>query len=149
MQLQRGTRKHKGQRGSATVESALVMLPFLAMALTVVNLGLNFFLVDALQDRASIAARYAALDPTNTQGAKNMLLYGSDTAAQEGDVVAPPPAFMGLSESSVSVVRLDPNTPADRIVLTITGAQLPSFVPGFSKAITANTISATVPVELP
>ncbi len=149
MDSQRRKRDRRGQRGSATVEGALVMIPFLAMALTVVNLGLNFFLIDALQDRASLAARFAALDPTNVEGAKNMLLYGTDQPPGDGTVTTPSPTFMGLDGSSVSVVRLGANTPQDRIVLTISGAQMPSFVPGVKQSITAKAISATVPVELP
>jgi len=45
------------------------MLPFLALVMSIINLGLNFFLVDALQDRANMAARYVALNPSDTQGA--------------------------------------------------------------------------------
>lgn len=125
------------------------MVPFLAMALSVVNLGLNFFLIDALQDRASMAARYAALNPADVSGAKSMLLYGSQQAPLDSDVMAPPPAFMDLDESSVTVQRLDANTPSDRIVLRINNPKLPMFIPGLSNSITAKPITATVPVELP
>jgi hypothetical protein len=137
------------QRGSASVEGALVMLPFLALVMSIINLGLNFFLVDALQDRANMAARYVALNPSDVQGATNMLLYGMADQPADADVLTPPPSFMDLTASNISVQHLDVGRPTERVVLTINDAKLPVFVPGVKQTIFSQPTSATVPVEVP
>jgi hypothetical protein len=143
------TAKKRGQRGSAMVESALVLLPFMAMTMGIVNLGLNFFLIDALQDRAALGARYASLNPTDTVGATNMLLYGSPTGAKDGDSIVPPPGYMGMDAANVSMVRLDPGLPTERVQVGIYGYKLPMFIPGVSPDWIGKPITATVPVETP
>jgi hypothetical protein len=146
---QQSRRARRRQRGSATVEGALVMLPFLALIMSIINLGLNFFLIDALQDRANMAARHVALNPSDVQGATNMLLYGMSNVPGPSDVVTPPPGFMGLSESNVVIHHIDVGLPTERVVLTINDARLPIFVPGAKGSIFSQPITATVPVEVP
>lgn len=126
-----------------------MLLPFLALTMSIINLGLNFFLIDALQDRANMAARFVALDPTNVDGGKSMLLYGLSTPPGPSEVIVPPPSFMDLTESNVTVTRYDVGTPNDRIVLTINNAKLPLFVPGLAGHIVNKPVTATVPVEIP
>jgi hypothetical protein len=151
MMREQQTRKSskKGQRGTAMVEAALVLLPFMAMTMGIVNLGLNFFLIDALQDRAALGARYASLNPSDSAGTTNMLLYGSATGAKEGDSIVPPPGYMGMDASNVSMVRLDVGLPTERVQVGIYGYKLPMFIPGVSPEMIGKPISATVPVETP
>lgn len=148
-QRPRMTSKRRAQRGTAMVEAALVLLPFMAMMLGIVNLGLNFFLVDALQDRAALAARYASLHPEDAAGTRNMLLYGSTSAVKSDEVVSPNTGYMGMDESNVSVVRLDVGLPSERLVVTISGYDLPMFIPGVAPHVVGAPIVATVSAEVP
>lgn len=147
--IQRKRARRSGQRGSSMVEAALVLLPFMAMTLGIVNLGLNFFLIDALQDRASLGARYAALNPGDAAGTTNMLLYGSPTGASGVDLIIPAPGYMGMNSSNVSIVRLDVGLPSERVQVGIHRYTLPMFIPGVSPQLIGAPISATVPVETP
>ena len=138
--------RRPNQRGSTMLEGALVLIPFMAMMLGVINLGLNFFLVDALQDRAMMGARHAAIYPTDTTGATNMILYGSPQGTTTG---GPSPAYMGLTSSNVSIVRQATGTTSERFVVTLTGYRLPFFIPGFSQDIIGKPITATISIEAP
>jgi hypothetical protein len=131
------------------VEAALVLLPFMAMTMGIVNLGLNFFLIDALQDRAALAARYASLNPSDSTGTANMLLYGSPGGMTKGDSIVPSPGYMGMDAGNVSMVRLDVGLPTERVQVGIYGYKLPMFIPGVSPEMIGKPITATVPVETP
>lgn len=139
-------RDRKRQRGAALVEGALVLLPFMTLILGIVSLGLNFFLVDALQDRAAMAARYAALNPSDSAGTKNMMLYGVPELGDE-QISTPPPSYLNMTEGNVSVTRYDVGLPSDRMVVTIQGYRLPLFIPGQVPSLVGAPISATIPVE--
>lgn len=147
--MQRKRVRRHGQRGSSMVEAALVLLPFMGMTLGIVNLGLNFFLIDALQDRASLGARFASLNPSDAAGTTNVLLYGSPEGERGGDPIAPTPGYLGMNSSNVSMVRLDVGLPSERVQVGIHGYALPMFIPGVSPQLIGAPISATVPVETP
>jgi hypothetical protein len=56
---------------------------------------------------------------------------------------------MGMDESNVSVVRLDVGLPSERLVVTISGYDLPMFIPGVAPHVVGAPIVATVSAEVP
>ena len=152
------------QRGNAAVEAALIALPFFMALIGIMNLGIGFFLNDMLHDRVRVAGRYASLHPENTAEIKNFVLYGSASAPTSisprpsgesgsssnngSDVdLVPPEPFLGLVDSNISVVRTNVGTDWERINVTVSGYQIPFFIPGFVRQVVGSPVVATLSVE--
>ena len=95
------------------------------------------YLHQTLQNRARAAARYGALNPTDTTGMKNMALYYKTTGTGSG--------VFGLTASNVSAVRAGSGTTADRVTITISGYRFSTIWPGASG--NGKSIIVSMPVE--
>ena len=67
------------RKGQAMVESALSILVFLSMLLGILDFGQFVYFQTSLAERTRVAARYAILDPTQTDKIKNMAIYNTPT----------------------------------------------------------------------
>jgi len=80
----------------------------------------------SLVERARAAARYGAINPTDTTGIQNMAVYNSSTATT--DITLP-----GLTTAMVNVQDLGVNTPEARIMVTISGYPINFISPYIAK----------------
>jgi hypothetical protein len=128
-------------RGSTVVEAAATLGVFLFTAITIVDLAQLTVMEQALVERARVGARYAALRGINPSAVVNVVLYNNPDADGGGH------ALFHLGADSVSVERLDANTSADRVRVSIRDFQLGTFSPFLRGRILPHTFSATVPVE--
>lgn len=127
----------KKQAGTALVETALSLLLFTSVLFSLVDVGYVMFLHQTLAWRAQTAARYGALNPTDTSGMQNMVLYNATTGSGSG--------IFGLTTSNVAANRSGSGTSADRVTVTISNYHYPMISPGVSG--TGQNIVVTVPVE--
>ena len=131
------TLHHRKQRGQSLVESAFVLSAFMMIVLGLVNFGFILWMHQTLEHRARTAARYGVINPTDTTGMQNMVLYNSTTGSG--------PGMFGLTASNVSAVHLGSGSFEDRINVTVTGYQFYLWFPG--AAINGKDITVSLPVE--
>ena len=130
-------RKPRPEAGAAVVEATLTLALFLAIVFSLVDAGYIMFLHQTLASRAEIAARYGALNPTDTTGMTNMILYNSVTGSGTG--------MFGLTSSNVTANRSGSGTSADRVTITIANYHYPAI----SLLMSGNgqPITVSIPVE--
>lgn len=128
------------------LEAALVLTVLLATLLAVLDFGQILFVHQALTERARNAARYAALNPGDVIGARNLVVFGRLVAPAGADETTR--GFLGLTTAMVTVTRNHPDTNEDEIVVAISGYPLQHFSPWFAGAVRGRTIIAASPVEL-
>jgi Flp pilus assembly protein TadG len=114
MRTQLTKRNTRSQRGSQMVETSLILIVFLMMLIGVIDFGQVLYFHQSLTERARAAARYGAINPTDTIGIKNVALYNSTTAGAT-------PLLPGLTAAMVNVQDLGNNTPEARLMVTISG----------------------------
>jgi hypothetical protein len=131
------------RRGQSAIEGLLVMVVLIGTVLAILDFGQMMFLHQTLTERARTAARYAGLHPADPDGARNLVLYG-DTSAPDGA----PAGFWGLTSSAVSVVRINPDSNEDSMVVTISNYQFRFFSLWISGSVRGKPITASSPVEI-
>ena len=136
-------RRRRGERGHAVMEGGLILLLFLGFLIGTLDFAQVLFFHQTLVERARAAARYAAVNPTDTTGVKNVAVY--NTAAPGGTPTALVP---GLLTSMVNVSSSGAGTPEARVKVTITGYPYYFFSPMISGSRTAS-VSATMLSEAP
>jgi Flp pilus assembly protein TadG len=130
--------RRKRQAGTALVETALSLTLFTYIVFSLVDFGYVMWRFQTLASRAESAARYAALNPADTTGTQNIVLYNAPTGSGTG--------LFGLTSSNVVVTRSGSSgSPDDRVSVTVTNFHYPMIAPGMSG--TGKDISVTIPVE--
>jgi Flp pilus assembly protein TadG len=146
MNRQSATLKNR-QRGQAMVESALVLLVFLALLVGIADFGQVVFMHQGITERARNAARWGAIHFTDQTGARNMVLYNRPTVPDDDGDGNGNDGFMGLNSSMVTVSRQNQGTNEDRIVVRVSNYPFHFFSPWISNVYTGRPIIATAPVE--
>jgi Flp pilus assembly protein TadG len=131
------TRQRKRQKGTALVEAALTLGLYTVIVFSLFDFGYIMYLHQVIATRAATAARYGALNPTDTAGMKNYVVYNQTTGSGSG--------MFGLTTSMVTATRSGSGTNADRITITVSGYRYPAIAPAM--AATGKPISVTIPVE--
>lgn len=128
------------QRGSAFVEMALALMIFLTLMIGVIDVGQALFLRASLTERMRGALRSGVVgyDPVEV---KNLVLYGT----RSPEVGAVP--SLRLTEAMVAVTRLDTNTPADRIRITVSNYPIIFLTPVLAGQITSAPIIVVQALE--
>jgi len=109
-------RRNHSERGQSMLETALVLLMFILMLIGTLDFGQVLYFHQSLVERARAAARYAAINPTDSTGIQNIAVYNSAT------VPSPPVAILpGLTTGMVNVSNPGNNTPEARVMVTISG----------------------------
>lgn len=124
--------------GVAMIEATLTLGLYLAIIFSLWDFGYVMYLHQTLASRAEAAARYGALNPTDTAGMQNMVLYNSSAAGSGTGI-------FGLTSSNVTATRSDSGTSADRVTVTVTQFKYLLIAPGISG--TGKDITAIMPVE--
>lgn len=131
----------RSEQGNAIIEASLTLMLFLVLVFSLFDFGFSLFLHQTFLHQARAAARYGAVyAPGDTAAIKNMVLYNQTTGTGNG--------ILGLSPSAVNVIRTGtPNSPDDRIVVTITGYTFTFITPGWAGHKTGKPIRVSIPVE--
>lgn len=138
--LQRCSRKRRARRGSAMVETSLVLLVALALIIGIMDLGQILFLRQSVQERVRAALR-AGVITYDPEAIKNIVLYGKANPPEGAK-----PSF-NLTSSMVSVTRLNPNESSDRIKITVTNYPIDFYTPMVAKRIIGRPIVAVLAME--
>jgi len=155
MSMRRTRPQPSAERGSALIETSLVMLVAMTALIATFDVGQFLFFHQNVAERARLAARYGALNwdrGCNAQCVQNMMIYRQPTAP-DGGIPSDRVAIAGLRASNVVVTVPDPATQGwdARVVVRIQGWQVKSYTPWLfsSGGFTARAITATAPVEAP
>jgi len=125
------------QAGTALVETALSLMLYMSIVFSLVDFGYVMYMFQTLSARAGSAARYGSLNPSDTSGMQNYVLYNAATGSGTG--------IFGMTSSNVVATRTGSGTTADRVTVRITNFHYPMISPGMSG--TGKDISVTIPVE--
>lgn len=134
--------QQKDERGSALLESALVLLTFILMLIGTVDFGQVIYFHQFLVERARCAARYGAVHPTDTTGIKNMAVYNTATTTDSSARVLP-----NLTTSMVDVQNPNVNTTNARVVVTISGYPINFLSPYIARTFNNRAIQVAMPSE--
>jgi hypothetical protein len=121
------------------IESTLVLTLYLIIVFSIFDFGYVLFLHSTLVNRARAAARYGALNPSDTAGMQNVVLYGTSTGSGSG--------LFGLTSGNVTAVRSGSGTSADRITVTVTNYPFSFVTPWHAAHDTGKDITVNIPVE--
>jgi Flp pilus assembly protein TadG len=127
----------KRRAGTAIIEAALTLGLYCSIVFSIFDYGFVMYMHQTVAYRVSAAARYGALNPTDTTGIRNYVLYNQPTGTGAG--------LFGITTSNVTASRIGSGTTADRVIVTVTGFHYPMIAPGLSG--TAKPIAVTIPVE--
>ncbi|MCX6631304.1 MAG: pilus assembly protein [Candidatus Solibacter sp.] len=131
----------RAERGSTSVELALVALLLFVVLIAIMDIGQFLFREQALVERARAAARWGTVtDPSNTAAIKNVVLYYKSTPP----VGAIP--YLGLTADMVTVSAPDAGTDHHRLVVTISGHALSLVSPFLSGRLVRAPITVSVPL---
>jgi hypothetical protein len=132
----------KRRRGQALVESALILLSFLAILIGAMDFGQVLFFHQSMVERVRSGLRWGAVNAFNETGIKNMIRYNQPTQPEGAQ------PFLGISDSNITISHLDANTPADRIQIAIVDYQYHFVSPWIAKTFTNNlAVVETLPTE--
>ncbi|MCU1339853.1 MAG: TadE family protein [Bryobacterales bacterium] len=124
------------------VETSLILLVFLMMLIGTIDFGQVLYFHQSLVERARAAARYGAINPTDTTGIKNMAVYNVATYG-----TAPPAVLPGMTTSMVGVQDLGINTPEARIMVTISGYPINFISPYIAQQFNNRPVIVTLSAE--
>ncbi len=129
------------RRGSNLVESALVLLLFIVLLVGILDVAQILFFHHFLTERAQAGARYAALHADDLTAVRNVVVYNSATAPENGS------GLFGLTAAMVTVTRHDPATAADRVEVSISGYPFAAVSPWLPGSLDPGPFRAVRPVE--
>jgi Flp pilus assembly protein TadG len=131
------------QRGSAILESALILLLFITTCVAVVDFAQLLWIHQALTEQVRNAAQWAMVRPSaSAEQIQNMVMYRESTAGSQ--------SFLGLARENVRVTFsagtvLNPND--RRLQVAIVDYNYHIFTPGIARTFVNNTaIMQTVSV---
>ena len=128
------------QRGQALLESALVVLVFIATLISIFDFSQVLFFHQSLVERVRSATRAAVVRAYDETDIKNRVLYGTPTAGSQ--------PFLGLTPANVSVQLLDAGTANERIRVAIVDYKFHLFSPWIARSFTNNlAVIQVLPVE--
>ncbi|HYM12984.1 MAG TPA: TadE family protein [Bryobacterales bacterium] len=134
------TRK-AGRKGSAFVEGALVLGIVLFTLIGIVDVGQVLVMHQGIVERVRAGARYAVVNPYDTNAITNVVLYNTPTPASGSK------PLLNLDASLVTVNSYNPLTPEARIEVRVDNYPFYFFSPLIAGRYTARPIVADIPVE--
>jgi len=123
------------------VESALVILVYLATLVSIFDFAQILFFHNALVDRARAGARWAVVRPFDEAAIANKVVYGTEVEGERG--------FLGLTPANVRVELLDAANENRRIRVSIVNFRFFFFSPWIAKSFTKGTaVVQVLPYEI-
>jgi hypothetical protein len=136
------TKSGQRRRGQALVESALILVSFIAMLIGAMDFGQILFFHQSLVERVRSGVRWGAVHAYDETSIKNMIRYNQTTPP---DGAQP---FLGISDSNITVSVLDSGASTERIQVAIVNYQFYFVSPWIAKTFTNNlAVVETLPTE--
>jgi Flp pilus assembly protein TadG len=132
------------RRGHAMLEGALVLMIFLSFLIGTLDFAQFLYFHQSLVERVRMAARYGAVNPTNTDAIRNMAVYNKAVPSDSDTAIVP-----NLTTAMVAVSSLSAGTSEARVSVTISNYPFQFFSPLIAGANTAKPITATMVSEAP
>jgi Flp pilus assembly protein TadG len=143
MQQSATLNSRRASRGSALLESALVLLGFAALVIGTFDFAQFLFIHQSLVERARNAARWGGLTSTpDTTSVQNMVLYNQPTVPQNAQ------GYMGLTTDMVQVTTPDSGTDDYRVVVLITNYPYQILSPYIAGRYYGPDITVSVPLGM-
>lgn len=138
-------RAQRGQKGSAMVEGALILLTLLTMIIFILDMGRMLLMQQFITERARETVRAAVVNNWTAANVQNYLCYNS-TSAPGG--VQTTPGLMGLLPSQVAYSAVGTAGSADyRLKVVVSGVPMLTWIPFMAGQYTAAPITATMPAQ--
>jgi Flp pilus assembly protein TadG len=140
------------ERGQTLVESALVLILFLALFIGLFDVGVILFMQQTLSNRAQTAARFGSVNAFDELAVENIVLYGTPHPAEGMRTI------FGLTRQNVAAVRVGAGTIDDRVVVTVSGYTVDLISPAIVRLnargsgglqATGMSVQASLPCEYP
>jgi hypothetical protein len=136
------------QRGNVFVETSLILLPFLALVLGIIDVARIMFIHNALNERIRQVARGASINNYSVEEIKNLIAFDTRTVPDGTDFTTKV-GYQGIRVGNISVQYLDSGTNDRRVNILVSGMRLQTMSP-FLYVLGSNIpIDATVPLETP
>ena len=143
MLLKKFPKTRGNERGGSLIEFTVVATVFFMMIVGIVSVAVLYFTHNALVDATRRGARYAVLNPANSNTAvTNVVMYGTDNPPT-GAI----PLVYNLQPNNVSVNYAGMGVAAGRVTVTITGYTFPFILPTSTTSITMPSYSTTLTGE--
>ena len=138
--------RRRNQRGSAIVESGLILTVFLTMLIGIVDFGQFLFVHQTLVERARGGMRWGVVRAFNEQSIKNVILYNNPAGGGGNDGTPARPPLFGLSTSNLVVQQVGANSER-RLRVVVTGYRIPVLSPWIARTLNGRDIVMTAPYE--
>ena len=130
------------RRGAATIEASLILPLFLIFWFGIIDLGIAFFIREAIVRQVQAAARYAIVNDYDVTKIANVLLHNNPNSSSGGTAwfsLRPPTINIQLGGTVANNDR--------RVLISISDYQWFHFTPFFAGRYIGKPITVIVPVE--
>ena len=137
-------RRRNRRRGAVTIEASLILPLFLIFWFGIIDLGIAFFIREAIVHQVHAAARYAVVNDYDVTKIKNVLLHNDPNSTSGGM------AWFSLLPPTITIPPQPAGTAATndrRVEITIRNYQWFHFTPFFAGKYLGPPITVVVPVE--
>ena len=135
--------KETNERGSAVVESALILLIALILMVGILDFGQIMFMHQTIMNRTQTVARQAAVKNYTVDNVKNLIVYNTQTPTDGTR------GMFGLTASNVDVTFSDASSAEQRLYISVTNLDYRTYTPLFARAMKSMPIRLSVPTEQP
>jgi hypothetical protein len=130
------------RRGAATIEASLILPLFLIFWFGIIDLGIAFFMREAIVRQVHEAARYAVVNDYNTTKIAQVLLHNNPNSTLGGT------AWFSLRAPTITIQLAGAAASNDRrVVISISDYQWFHFTPFFAGTYLGRPITVSMPVE--
>ena len=135
-------RRRNPRRGAVTIEASLILPLFLIFWFGIIDLGISFFVREAVMEQVRSAARYAIVNDYDVTKIANVLLHNNPNSALGGR------PWFSLQAPTIDIQLLGTAAANDRrVVISISDNQWLHFTPFFAGTYLARPITVVVPTE--
>ena len=134
---------NRRRRGNTLVESALVMVVFLAILIAIADFGQVLFFHQSIVERVRAGLRWGSIHAYDEAAIKNYILFNSSTAPAGAST-----GFLGLTSSNLQVTQSDVGANTERITVAVVNYRFYLISPWIAKSFTnGNAVTETLPME--
>jgi TadE-like protein len=134
---------NRRRRGNTLVESALVMVVFLAILIAIADFGQVLFFHQSIVERVRAGLRWGSIHAYDETAIKNYILFNSSTAPAGAST-----GFLGLTGSNLQVTQSDVGTNTERITVAVVNYRFYLISPWIAKSFTnGSAVIETLPME--
>jgi hypothetical protein len=142
LQTKSEPRRRNRRRGAVTIEASLILPLFLIFWFGIIDLGIAFFIREAIVHQVHAAARYAVVNDYDVTKIANVLLHNDPNSTSGGT------AWFSLRAPTITIQLAGTVASNDRrAVISISDYQWFHFTPFFAGKYLGPPITVVVPVE--